>query len=490
MDSIIPHYKLKIPVYCINLKRASERRQQMIDEWVNKRGIELTFIEGVDQQDIDISNLPEPFKTNLDIAARYHTIPKRPLYLGEIGCLLSHVKALEHAIKSGLNKVIVIEDDAEPTFADEKEFYERIWEYELDPKKASIILMHDRFNYNVIGKDGKSLILRENNIIRQKYHHILKERCTCTQSILYTNIEAMFVARLALSMMIEPADWSWNYLGIAEREMLGIFTKPLTEHVSINTTYVQPFCEERLFISANKATSFPTTIYAIYNKSHEEFKPWFETIYKIYPTLNIKYYPIDSDNQRNYTISKLEYLLNILIDPLNTDSCVICSDLHIQFFNKFDNEIEEMFNSGYDILFQDDFLLSDFGFFAFKKTAKIKKLFENTLNFLKNDEISKKYVSKTNNCVYLYNCVLHDQEAFKHCLKDVFDIKYSRFSSKFFSYCDRNKIDFENKKPWQPFMEIKLPPSPIYSHRANCTEGINNKKLLLQYINLKQQAII
>ena len=37
----------KIPVFCINLKRAKERKERMLQEWTEKRGVELIFFDGV-----------------------------------------------------------------------------------------------------------------------------------------------------------------------------------------------------------------------------------------------------------------------------------------------------------------------------------------------------------------------------------------------------------------------------------------------------------
>ena len=55
-----------IPVFCINLKRAKERKRRMVQEWTEKRGIDLIFFDAIDQKDIDINNLQEPFKTNFE----------------------------------------------------------------------------------------------------------------------------------------------------------------------------------------------------------------------------------------------------------------------------------------------------------------------------------------------------------------------------------------------------------------------------------------
>jgi GR25 family glycosyltransferase involved in LPS biosynthesis len=218
-----------IPVYCINLKRATERRERMIQEWTQKRGIDLIFFEGIDKRDIlEVSKLPEPYRTN------YINNKEKKLTLGEICCLISHAKILEQAVSSAAEKVVILEDDAEPLFNSAEEFFNAIDSFQLDEYQADIVLMHDQ-----LPKSFKDEHITEEDIYKQKNHHILSKSILCTQSILYKNTKAMELAKSAFSKISTPADWAWNYFNIVENKMLGISAKPLTSHIT-NTTYINP----------------------------------------------------------------------------------------------------------------------------------------------------------------------------------------------------------------------------------------------------------
>ena len=79
-------------IYCINLERRPDRKEKAIEHF-NKIGIDVEFIDAVDG-----NNLVD-LKTNL-----------KP---GEIGCVLSHIKVYEKAIKDSIGNYLVIEDDCE-----------------------------------------------------------------------------------------------------------------------------------------------------------------------------------------------------------------------------------------------------------------------------------------------------------------------------------------------------------------------------------------
>lgn len=236
-----------IPVYCINLKRATERRERMLEEWTKKRGVDLIFFDAVDQKDLDINNLPEPFKSYTDFfAKKYKNIPigykhQGKLKLGEIACSISHSKVLGEILKSGATQAVVLEDDAEPLFDTAEEFFDSLSSYKLDQQKASIILLHDQLKESYYNK-----CITDKDIHRQKNHHILYKSVLCTQSIFYKNKVAIDLAKAAFSIILSQADWAWNYLGIVENKMLGISTKPLTAHTT-GVTYIN-YDGQRAFV--------------------------------------------------------------------------------------------------------------------------------------------------------------------------------------------------------------------------------------------------
>jgi glycosyl transferase family 25 len=88
-----------IPVYCINLLRASDRRKQIIDQWTHKLDINIEFIEAVDRRKLtDLS-------TN-------------KISTGEIACIMSHNLAYDKLLNSPHDMALILEDDSIPLFKD------------------------------------------------------------------------------------------------------------------------------------------------------------------------------------------------------------------------------------------------------------------------------------------------------------------------------------------------------------------------------------
>jgi len=99
-------------IYVINLARATERRRKMQAQ-ADALGVHLDFIEAVDGKTI----------TDADRRLVDHTRRRRitpyPLTDNEIGCWLSHCRAMQLLIESGDKMAMIAEDDAKlaPDFA-------------------------------------------------------------------------------------------------------------------------------------------------------------------------------------------------------------------------------------------------------------------------------------------------------------------------------------------------------------------------------------
>tara|TARA_Y100001958_G_C21229935_1_gene555592 strand:+ start:956 stop:1693 length:738 start_codon:yes stop_codon:yes gene_type:complete len=94
--------------YVINLARSKERWKDMLE---NYEGDQLVRIEGYDGKCMEKYN---------DIKYGTHNARRRPdtqeLGLGELGCCLSHIKAIKKAYDDGLDEVFIIEDDILNTY--------------------------------------------------------------------------------------------------------------------------------------------------------------------------------------------------------------------------------------------------------------------------------------------------------------------------------------------------------------------------------------
>ena len=96
--------KIDYPIYYINLDRSTDRKRKM-EKQFNKYGVEnTTRISAVDGKKLSI--MKEGFVTGLGSYSNYFIMTPR-----ELGCTLSHIKAIKQAYDSGLETVLVLEDD-------------------------------------------------------------------------------------------------------------------------------------------------------------------------------------------------------------------------------------------------------------------------------------------------------------------------------------------------------------------------------------------
>jgi hypothetical protein len=85
-------------VYCINLKRRTDRRAHAESEF-KKHGIEVEWIEGIDSKE-------------LSLPATLISSDGTPVMPGDLGCTASHSKVCKLAKERGFKNYLVIEDDA------------------------------------------------------------------------------------------------------------------------------------------------------------------------------------------------------------------------------------------------------------------------------------------------------------------------------------------------------------------------------------------
>lgn len=91
------------PLLVINLPSSTERRDAMAAQLARLR-LEAVFIEAVDGRAMDAGQRAAHCAESF---AAFHS----PLTAAEIGCYLSHLKALEHIADQGWPRAVVLEDD-------------------------------------------------------------------------------------------------------------------------------------------------------------------------------------------------------------------------------------------------------------------------------------------------------------------------------------------------------------------------------------------
>lgn len=90
-------------IYVINLLRRPDRKKKLLE---NCPGVDFTFIEAVDSENIVIEELIENGKLNKSFLDPNGMVTK-----GVFACALSHKKAWDQAIQDGVENALILEDD-------------------------------------------------------------------------------------------------------------------------------------------------------------------------------------------------------------------------------------------------------------------------------------------------------------------------------------------------------------------------------------------
>jgi len=90
----------QLPIFVINMRRATERRERMI-ELLTGMGLSPRIFEAVDGRQMD-SDGKAYWQGSAD---RAHLSP------GEIGCMLSHIRVWQKVLAEGFPQAVVLEDD-------------------------------------------------------------------------------------------------------------------------------------------------------------------------------------------------------------------------------------------------------------------------------------------------------------------------------------------------------------------------------------------
>jgi glycosyl transferase family 25 len=91
----------ELPIYVINLKKNTERKKYLIEEFKKHKIENYNFIEAINGNDLNSEELK-----NKNIISNNCKLTR-----GEIGCSLSHYKIYEEIIKNDAEISLVLEDD-------------------------------------------------------------------------------------------------------------------------------------------------------------------------------------------------------------------------------------------------------------------------------------------------------------------------------------------------------------------------------------------
>lgn len=218
-----------VPLCCINLARANERREYMQQEWQQKRNVPLTFFDAFDKQNNLVAEDGTdggvlPYTDNAALAQIW-----RCLSQGERATRLSYFMCAQHLLRTYPDApfYVICEDDAEPLFDTHEELIYRIARGLFEYDDTDALLCHDvwgRFEIESFGLFNARFKLTPKN--RGPFG------CVCAA---YTK-SGLEKYCTALEQNICPAD-GWRFWAPANNFHLSCLINNVARHQNA-TTYI------------------------------------------------------------------------------------------------------------------------------------------------------------------------------------------------------------------------------------------------------------
>lgn len=168
---------MTIPIFCINLERAIERRNLIQTKWIDGLSLDINFWPAYDRRDIEKGKTIYPY--NKENARQSMG---RELSDGEQACCTSFCMLYEYLIENSYQEAIIMEDDIHPVITDKKELFSIINQGKKEfPQSEIMLLFNPReplkikrdINQFVICKTqiwGNQLVYMKNIGIRKQYN--------------------------------------------------------------------------------------------------------------------------------------------------------------------------------------------------------------------------------------------------------------------------------------------------------------------------------
>ena len=138
---------MSIPIFCINLERATERKEKIKKEWIDKLELDIVFWKAYDRRQIEQKKYIYEYKKTETIKTF-----GRELNDGEIACATSYCLLYEHLINSNIQEAIFMEDDITPLFTNNNTLFWTISEGKKEFPNAGLMLLHSYRNSYKIDK--------------------------------------------------------------------------------------------------------------------------------------------------------------------------------------------------------------------------------------------------------------------------------------------------------------------------------------------------
>jgi GR25 family glycosyltransferase involved in LPS biosynthesis len=128
---------MDIPIFCINLERATERKEYIQKEWIDKLGFDITFWKAFDKKDLT----EEDKQPNNQLL---NTIYPRSLYnIGEIACIKTFISLYKYLLENKYQEVIIMEDDITPLIKNKQKLFDHIAKGKIEFPSAEIMVLFE-----------------------------------------------------------------------------------------------------------------------------------------------------------------------------------------------------------------------------------------------------------------------------------------------------------------------------------------------------------
>lgn len=223
----------EIPIFCINLERAYERKQKIQKEWIDNLKFDIQFWKAYDRRLLTNHSPPYLYDKNIS-----KNIFGRELSHGEIACITSLFQVFEYIVSKNIKEAIIIEDDAIPIIQNKQVLYDAIHNTKIEFPDIEIIYMHDLHPKQ---KDRQNC--NKKNIYYYENIFNLRKNTASLSKISPWGNQCFYIKQSAILTMFEniqkindkpiiyfPADHFANYTKLCEKNIVGILNEPMCTH--------------------------------------------------------------------------------------------------------------------------------------------------------------------------------------------------------------------------------------------------------------------
>lgn len=126
---------MDIPIFCINLERATERKEYIQKEWIDKLGFDITFWKAFDKKDLtEEDKQPNNQLLNTSYLPGLYNI-------GEIACIKTFISLYQHLLEHKYQEAIIMEDDITPLIKNKQELFNHISQGKIEFPNAEIMVL-------------------------------------------------------------------------------------------------------------------------------------------------------------------------------------------------------------------------------------------------------------------------------------------------------------------------------------------------------------